>query len=140
MVNRKMKTIWHTGWGLDEWGWLTINLLLIAHVAGSQYVIFIAAFILLWQSLYFYTKGLRWHDLKLQVRLAYSLLIMIDIVLPWHWLHSAQIMGTTALLLFDYCFLARTMLLMPWNRNQRFNWALLCKAYLSPPVPGEVRL
>lgn len=135
-----MKTIWHTGWGMDEWGWLVINLLLMAHIAGYKYVIFIAAFILLWQSLYFYIKGLRWTDLRLQVRLAYSMLLMIDIVLPWHLIHGAQIMGTTALLLFDYCFLARSMLLMPWNRNQGLSWAMLCKAYFSPPVVGEVSL
>ena len=135
-----MKKIWHTGWGLDEWGWLAINLLLIAHVVGINHVIVIAALLLLLQSLYFYSKGLRWCDLKLQVRLAYALLLIIDIVLPWHLIHGAQIIGTTALLLFDYCFLARTMLLMPWNRNQGFSWALLCKAYLSPPVPGQVSL
>lgn len=135
-----MRRIWHTDWGLDEWGWLVINLLLVAHVTGFRQVIFIAAFILLWQSLYFYIKGLRWRDLKLQVRLIYGLLLVIDIVLPWHLIHGAQIMGTTALLLFDYCFLARTMLLMPWNRTQGFSWALMCKAYFSPPVPGEVSL
>ena len=135
-----MKTLWHTRWGLDEWGWLVINLLLIAHVTGFRYVIFIAAGFLLAQSLYFYSQGLRWRDLKLQVRLTYSLLLMVDIVLPWHLIHSAQILGTTALLVFDYCFLARTLLLMPWNRNQGFSWALMGKAYFSPPVPGEVRL
>lgn len=135
-----MRALWHTGWGLDEWGWLVIDLLLIAHVAGFSQVIVVAVFILLWQSLYFYFKGLRWRDLKLQVRLAYTLLLVIDIVLPWHMIHSAQIIGTTALLLFNYCFLARSLLLMPWNRSQDFSWALLCKAYFSPPVSGEVSL
>jgi len=135
-----MKTIWHTGWGLDEFGWLVINLLLMAHVVGYNYVIFIAAFLLFLQSLFLYIKGLRWHDLKFQVRVVYSLLLIIDIVLPWHVIHSAQIIGTTALLLFDYCFLARTMLLMPWNRNKGLSWAMLCKVYFSPPVAGEVSL
>ena len=31
-----MRRIWHTDWGLDEWGWLVINLLLSGSCNGLQ--------------------------------------------------------------------------------------------------------
>lgn len=135
-----MKVKFNTDWGLDEWGWFAINLCLIAHVSGVEYVGLIATVFLLWQSLHFYSQGLRWRDLKLQIRLVYTLLLAIDILMPWHLIHGAQIIGTSVLLLFDYCFLARSMALMPWNRSQKFRWALLYKAYFSPPVSDEFSL
>jgi hypothetical protein len=48
-----------------------------------------------------------------------------------------QLAGTSALLAFDYCPLARTLALMPWNRRVPLSGRLVLRVFLTPPVPGS---
>ena len=78
------------------------------------------------------------NELPVQVSLAYMLLLISDVFLPLHIIYGMQIVGTTALLLFDYCFLARSLMLMPWNRSRKLDVSLIRKVYFSKPVDGRV--
>ncbi|MCA1804518.1 MAG: hypothetical protein LC646_04035 [Xanthomonadaceae bacterium] len=57
---------------------------------------------------------------------------------PLYFIYFIQIIGTTAMMLFDYCPLARFLSLMPWNRREPFSLDLLKRTVFSPPVRGNI--
>lgn len=122
------------------WGyWLITDLLLILEVTVWQGYGLIAATVLtLLQTLHFFTENPRISAFPVQVRIAYLLLLVIAFWPPLYWLLYPVILGTTAMVLFDYCFLARFMSLMPWNHNQRFSWSMIYQTFFSKPVEGSV--
>ncbi|MBO1924075.1 hypothetical protein [Thiomicrorhabdus sp. 6S3-12] len=122
------------------WGyWLITDLLLILEVTVWQgYGLMAAAALTLLQTLHFFTENPRISAFPVQVRIAYLLLLVIAFWPPLYWLLYPVILGTTAMVLFDYCFLARFMSLMPWNHNQRFSWSMIYQTFFSKPVEGSV--
>ena len=42
------------------------------------------------------------------------------------------------MVLFQYCFLARYMSLMPWNKREPYSVSLLKRTFLSAPVSGNI--
>ena len=56
----------------------------------------------------------------------------------FHFIHYLQLVGTAVLVLAGYCPLARTLLLMPWNRRAPFTLSLARRVYLTPPVRGSI--
>jgi hypothetical protein len=48
-------------------------------------------------------------------------------------------LGTTGMVLFGYCFLARTLSLLPWNRSVPLSMAMLQRTYFAPPCAGNVQ-
>lgn len=78
--------------------------------------------------------------LQIQVRLAY-LLLYASGVTTWQyaWLiHLMMLTGTLMLLLVDYCFLARVLTLLPWNRSVPLDMRLAWRVITAPPGPGTV--
>jgi hypothetical protein len=53
------------------------------------------------------------------------------------WLYWLPCVGTFALILFEYCLLARVLALMPWNRTAGITPALLWKTFFTPPIMGN---
>jgi len=53
-------------------------------------------------------------------------------------LHALHFVGVNAMLVADYCPLARLLVLMPWNRAVSFSPTLLRWAVFSPPAPGAI--
>ena len=75
---------------------------------------------------------------EVQVRAAYLALLLAG-VLPGCWpLHAIQFVGVNAMLVFDYCLLARLLSLAPWNRGGPLTRVLLRRAFLSAPVHGSI--
>ena len=52
--------------------------------------------------------------------------------------HLIQFVGVNALLVADYCLLARLLTLLPWNRPLPLDWALVRDVLLMPPAPGPI--
>lgn len=103
-------------WGLH--GVIALNAVQVAHSACAQ-------------------RG-NWRSLELQVRLAYLGLLGLGTV-PGLWpLHLIQFVGVNALLVADYCLLARLLTLLPWNRPLPLSWALVRRVLLMPPAPGPI--
>jgi hypothetical protein len=74
------------------------------------------------------------HDVTafpVQIRMAYLALLLAGLWEPLNWIHWMQLVGTSARVLVDYCFLARTLSLAPWNRVQPFTLALFQRTYFS---------
>jgi hypothetical protein len=81
-------------------------------------------------------RGLR--PLDVQVRLGYLALLLLGMVGPLWPIHVVQFVGVNALLVADYCPLARLLVLLPWNRQQPLTPALLRWLALAPPAPGPI--
>jgi hypothetical protein len=81
-------------------------------------------------------RSLRAFDV--QVRVAYLLLLCLGLAGPLWPLHLIQFVGVNALLVADYCPLARLLVLLPWNRDVPLTAALLRWLVLSPPAPGSI--
>ena len=118
--------------------WQITALLLAAHFALWAPALPLAMALTLVQVGHF-----GWHrrDLlafEVQVRAGYLCLLLVG-TLPGCWpLHVIQFIGVNALLVADYCPLARFLALAPWNRSQPLTTALLRRAFLTPPVSGSI--
>ena len=90
------------------------------------------------QLFHFYAREGRLGALPVQVRTAFLGLLLAGLwppLMPIHWVLLA---GTLARVAFEYCALARTLPLMPWNRTQPLTLQLVQRAYLTPPVRGSI--
>jgi hypothetical protein len=74
-----------------------------------------------------------------QVRAAYLAILAAGGWPPLVFLHAMQLAGTTALVVLDYCPLARILSLLPWNRRGPLTLARVKRTFLSPPVNGSVQ-
>ncbi|RDH82294.1 MAG: hypothetical protein DIZ80_08315 [endosymbiont of Galathealinum brachiosum] len=120
------------------WYWAVTTLLLMGVVSGNQqslYVVIVLNFI---QVLHFILREKSLVAFPVQVRLTYFSLLIIAQLPFMFWVYWWQLIGTAAMVLFEYCFLARCMSLMAWNRNEEFTFFLLKKTFLSAPVKGNV--
>jgi len=73
-----------------------------------------------------------------QVRIAYLGLLLAGLWSPLQFIHWVQLLGTTAMVLFGYCFLARCLSLLPFNRMHALNSQLLRETFLTPPREGSI--
>jgi hypothetical protein len=72
------------------------------------------------------------------VRVAYTAILLLALWTPLNWLFWVPGIGTLAQVLFGYCFLARCLSLLPWNRSEPLSWSLIWRTYISPPVKGNI--
>lgn len=125
----------HIGWRY----WLALDILLalgLSGVAPAALPMAIAVGIV--QSIHYLRREGRWSAFPVQVRVAYLGLLAAGLWAPLAFIHWIQLAGTTALLTLDYCPLARTLSLAPWNRRAPLTAALVRCAFFSPPTPGSV--
>ncbi|MGH7893969.1 MAG: hypothetical protein ACREQL_04825 [Candidatus Binatia bacterium] len=119
------------------WYWAAMTLLL-AGSATWPAAVFAAVGLGVAQSVHFYARTEAIGALPVQVRIAYLGLLVAGLLPPLGFIHWLQLAGTLARVAFDYCPLARTLALMPWNRAQPLSWRLVRRAYLMPPAPGSI--
>src|SRR5262245_26276252 len=90
------------------------------------------------QFFHFYARDGRLGTLRVQVRITFLGLLIVGLWPPLVAIHWLQLGGTMARVAFEYCPLARTLALMPWNRSQTLTLRLVRQAYLTPPVQGSI--
>ena len=73
-----------------------------------------------------------------QIRLAYTGLLIICQISALGWLYWVPAVGTFALVLFGYCLMARILSLLPGNRTEPMSLDLLRRTFLTPPAPGNI--
>ena len=76
-----------------------------------------------------------------QARIAYLLWVTVGTYVP----HMTVLLTITTLglignLFFDYCALARLVVLLPWNRGEKLSFDLVARVFLTPPAKGRFRL
>jgi hypothetical protein len=116
------------------WVWFVTVALLVAGLAGLS-VGFLAAITLsAAQTVFFWRKHGSLPAIGVQIRLAYTLLLVACLVPSLRWLYRLPTLGTVALLCFGYCLMARTLSLAPWNRHEPLTGALLRRTFLNAPA------
>jgi hypothetical protein len=119
------------------WYWAAMVLLLAAETVWPASA-FAAVGLGVVQSVHFYARTEQMGALPVQVRVAYLGLLVAGVLPPLAFLHWLVLAGTLARVAFDYCPLARTLALMPWNRTQPLTLGLVRRAYLTPPLDGSI--
>lgn len=119
------------------WAWLLIEGFLVSGLAGVAGALPVAAGLAGAQAAFLLGRHRSVAPYPVQIRLAYAALLAVCLLPALNWLAWLPAVGTGALLAFGYCLLARVLSLMPWNRSQPLDWALVRRALFSPPVPGH---
>lgn len=121
------------------WYWLITDVLLIMEVSIGANGLALAIALTLVQVVHFYRIERAVSGFATQVRIAYLLLLVLALWQPLYELLYLVIIGTSAMVLVNYCFLARFMSLMPWNHDQAYSWAMMRDTFFSKPVTGSVK-
>ncbi len=120
------------------WTWLLIAGLLIAGLAGNPIMRQAAMALAVAQALVYLAAHRSVLHFPTQVRVAYALWMAASFVPELTFMYWIQTAGTTALVLFGYCPLARMLLVFPWNRSVPLTWRRLATIAFHPPVRGSV--
>lgn len=122
-----MTTIRDLGW----WYWFLTVTLLGAGLFGWPLGVLLAIALGLIQTghVLWITGNVR--AFAVQVRVVYVAMLIAGLWGPMNWLHWMQLIGTTARVAADYCFLARSLSLAPWNRRQPFSSEMIRRTFLS---------
>ncbi len=120
----------HASW----WIWLTTACLLVVGLAGFPFG-FVAAIAISILHSFFYL--IREHSLSafpVQLRIAYTVLLVVCFIPFMRWLYWLPTVGTFALNIFGYCLMARFVSLLPWNRREPITFDLLSRTFASRPM------
>lgn len=119
--------------------WAITDLLLIIGVTVEPLALKLAIILNIIQVIHFYSMTPHISNFAVQVRIGYLLLLVIALYPPLHFIFFLQIIGTTAMVALNYCFLARFMSLMPWNNTRQYTFELISQTFFSKPVDGSVQ-
>jgi hypothetical protein len=115
------------------WVWLVTACLLLIGLMGIPEAFPAALLVLIAQSVLFFARERAFKAFPVQLRLAYTLLLIICFFPPIRWLFWLPAVGTFALVIFGYCLMARILSLLPWNRTETITADLLHRTFLSRP-------
>lgn len=118
--------------------WAVTDALLIVAVLGWEQGFAAAIGLNTVQAIHFMLRERSLAAFPVQVRVGYLGLLLAGQWAPLYFIYFIQIAGTTAMVLFDYCPLARLLSLMPWNRREPLSLGLLKRTVFSPPVRGNI--
>lgn len=123
---------------ISWWYWALTSVLLITGLAGRFEAFYLATALSVVQVVHFRLRHGSFGAFPVQVRLAYTVMLMLALWAPMNWLFWLPAVGTPAQVLFGYCTLARCLSLLPWNRREPLSGGLLRRTFLSAPVRGSV--
>ena len=112
--------------------------LLIVGLAGWFEAFYLATGLSIVQVIHFRLRASSFAAFPVQVRLAYTAMLLIALWGPMNWLFWVPAIGTPAQVLFGYCTLARCLSLLPWNRVEQLTWRLVWRTFVSRPVKGSI--
>ena len=73
-------------------------------------------------------------DFTVQVRIAYTLLLLAAWPESMNWLYWLPAIGTWTYIFFGYCLLARTLSMMPFISKQSLSINRIRTVFMTPPV------
>ena len=115
------------------WVWLVSACLLLVGLMGMPKAFPATLLLSIAQFILFLARERAFNAFPVQLRLAYTLLLTICLLPPMRWLYWLPAVGTSALVIFGYCLLARMLSLLPWNRAEPITIDLLRRTFLSRP-------
>jgi len=120
------------------WVWLVMACLLLIGLVGLPEAFLAALLLSSAQFILFLARERAFKAFPVQLRLAYTLLLIICFLPPIRWLYWLPALGTFALVVFGYCLMARALSLLPWNRTEPIAADLLRRTFLSRPRPNSL--
>ena len=103
---------------LEWWFWLVTLIAMITGLAGSIEGFYIVIVVSVVQFIYFASsKGMI--AFPTQVRLVYGIFTIIALFDPTRIFYWALLVGTIMVTLFNRCIIARVLIMMPWNKNEK---------------------
>lgn len=124
----------HVSW----WYWLATVPLLIVGLTGRNEAFYYVMALTVVQWIHFALRDRSLVSFPVQVRMGYLGLLLLGQWDPFYFIYYIQLIGTSAMVLFGYCPLARFLSLMPWNRSEPFSLSLVKRTILSPPTRGSI--
>ena len=119
--------------------WAVTTILLLGVVSGIGYSYQAVVALNIIQVIHFALREKSVTAFPVQVRTTYLGLLFISQAPYMIWIIWWQLIGTAAMVFFKYCFLARCMSLMPWNKSEKYSVDLFKRTFLSAPIEGNVQ-
>lgn len=105
---------------LEWWFWFVTLVAMIAGLSGLKEGFYLVIIISVIQFIYF-TVLRSFAAFPTQVRFVYTIFTIIAFYDPTTILYWALLIGTVMVTLFDTCFIARILIFMPWNKNEKLS-------------------
>ena len=118
--------------------WQLTALSLAAYLSGWAAGVHAAIALTAVQTIHFALRCRSARTFEVQVRIGYLGLLLVGLLPPLWPVHVVQFIGVNALLVADYCPLARLLALAPWNRAAPLTADLVRWIVLAPPAPGSI--
>ena len=123
---------------LSWWYWAATAVLLIVGLTGVFEAFYLALALGVIQIVHFRLREGSFAAFPVQVRLAYTAVLLVALWKPMNWLFWIPAIGTPAQVLFGYCALARCLSLLSWNRREPLSWRLVWRTFTAKPVRGNI--
>jgi hypothetical protein len=118
--------------------WAATTVLLVGVVTGIEYSYQAVVALNIIQVIHFALREKSLTAFPVQVRTAYLGLLFLSQAPYMFWIIWWQLIGTAAMVFFKYCFLARCMALMPWNKSEDYSVDLFKRTLLTAPIEGNI--
>ncbi len=118
------------------WHWAATVPLLGSHLLGLPGAVEAALALCAVMAGYYLLRTRRWRPLPVQVRLVYLAWLSLGLLVGANWMHAVALAGTSAMALFGYCPLVRTLGLLPFNRSEPFGVRLVWRQIVAAPAGG----
>lgn len=120
------------------WYWLVLACLLTAGVSGYETGFVLAIGVSVVNLLHSVISERSMTAFPVQVRFWFLIYVVVALPESMQILYWLPAVGTWARSIFGYCILARTLSLLPWNRQVPFSTDLVMRAFFSRPVRGSI--
>ncbi len=120
------------------WYWAVTAVLLIVGLVDRSEAFYLATGLSVVQVVHFRLREGSFSAFPVQVRLAYTAILLLALWSPMNWLFWWPAVGTLAQVMFGYCFLARCLSLLPWNCRDCLSWRLVWRTFSAPPMKGNI--
>jgi len=124
---------------LTWWTWAAFAVLLGLAMCGITELRHVVLFLASILAAAYFMRHRSLSHFPTQVRVAYFLWMAASFIpqlVPMFWIQSA---GTISLVLFGYCPMARSLLLLPFNRTVPLSPQRVMKIIFHPPTAGSVK-
>jgi hypothetical protein len=118
--------------------WAATTLLLVGVLAGYSQALQAVIALNIVQIVHFVIREKSISAFPVQVRAAYLGLLFAAQAPYMGWVFWWLLIGTSAMISFGYCFLARLLSLLPWNKKDSYSLEMVKKTFLTPPQKGNV--
>ena len=105
---------------VEWWYWFITLIAMITGLSGIVEGFYVVILVSVIQFIHF-TTSLGFVAFPTQVRFVYSIFVIIAFFDPTYIFYWLLLIGTVMVTLFDTCFIARVLILMPWNKNVKLN-------------------